>query len=198
MLQSREIMVDYMNPIGLHHIMGTGHHYGPAPWVSNLNRPEWNPVYYHKADSAGIGFNRTETGSNALAQYFPGARKQWEDINTCDEKYLLWFHHVAWNHKMKSGRTLWNELCQKYYSGADRVVWMRNEWLKQKNKIDEQRFNQVRMLLDIQIDEAKWWRNACVLYFQTFSKIPIPTGYEQPDKTLEYYKGLRFPFAPGN
>lgn len=198
MMNSREIMVDYMNPIGLHHIMGTGHHYGPAPWVSNLNRPEWNPVYYHKADSAGIGFNRTATGSNAIAQYFPGAGKQWEELNTCDEKYLLWFHHVSWNYKMKSGRTLWNELCQKYYSGTDRVNWMKNEWLKQKNKTDEQRFNQVKMLLDIQIEEAIWWRNACLLYFQTFSKMPIPANFEQPDKTLDYYKSLRFPFAPGN
>jgi alpha-glucuronidase len=198
MLRSREIMVDYMNPVGLHHIMGTGHHYGPAPWVSNLNRPEWNPVYYHKADSTGIGFNRTATGSNALAQYFPDARKQWENITTCDEKYLLWFHHVSWNYKMKSGKTLWDELCQKYYSGADSVIWMRTEWLKQKTKIDEQRFNQVKMLLEVQIEEAKWWRNACLLYFQTFSKMPIPSGYEKPDKTLEYYKSLRFPFAPGN
>jgi alpha-glucuronidase len=198
MLRSREILVDYMNPVGLHHIMGTGHHYGPAPWVSNLTRPEWNPVYYHKADSAGIGFNRTSNGSDAIAQYFPEARKQWEDITTCDEKYLLWFHHVAWNYKMKSGKILWNELCQKYYSGADSVIWMRDEWLKQKSKIDEQRFNQVKMLLEIQIEEAKWWRNACLLYFQTFSKMPIPSSYEQPDKTLDYYKSLRFPFAPGN
>jgi len=198
MLQSREIMVDYMNPVGLHHVMGTGHHYGPAPWVSNLNRPDWNPIYYHKADSAGIGFNRTATGSDAIGQYFPGARKQWENIITCDEKYLLWFHHVPWNHKMKSGRTLWNELCEKYYSGADKAIWMRDEWLKQRSKIDAQRFNHVKMLLEIQIEEAKWWRNACLLYFQTFSKMPIPSGYEQPDKTLEYYKSLRFPFAPGN
>ncbi len=198
MLRSREIMVDYMNPVGLHHIMGTGHHYGPAPWVSNLNRPDWNPIYYHKADSAGIGFNRTATGSDAIGQYFPGARNQWENITTADEKYLLWFHHVPWNYKMKSGRTLWNELCHKYYSGVDSVIWMRNEWLKHKNKIDEQRFNQVKMLLEVQIEEAKWWRNACLLYFQTFSKMPIPSGYEQPDKTLDYYKSLRFPFAPGN
>ncbi len=198
MICSREIVVDYMNPVGLHHIMGTGNHYGPAPWVNNLTRPEWNPVYYHKADSIGIGFNRTVSGSNAIAQYFPEARKQWEILNTCDEKYLLWFHHVPWNYTMKSGQTLWNELCQKYYSGADSVLWMKNEWLKQKNKIDEQRFNQVKMLLDIQIEEAKWWRNACLLYFQTFSKMPIPSSYEQPDKTLDYYKSLRFPFAPGN
>ena len=198
MLRSREIIVDYMNPVGLHHIMGTGHHYGPAPWVSNLSRPEWNPVYYHKADSIGIGFNRTASGSNAITQYFPEARKQWETLNDCDEKYLLWFHHVPWNYTMKSGQTVWNELCQKYYSGADSVIWMKNEWLKQKNKIDDQRFNQVKMLLEIQIEEAKWWRNACLLYFQTFSKMPIPSNYEQPDKTLDYYKSLRFPFAPGN
>ena len=198
MLRSREIMVDYMNPIGLHHIMATGHHYGPGPWVSNLNRPEWNPVYYHKADSVGIGFNRTATGSNAIGQYHPEARKQWEDISTIDEKFLLWFHHAAWNHKMKSGRTLWNELVYKYYTGADSVQWMKQEWLKQQSKIDEQRFKEVSMLLDIQLDEAKWWRNACLLYFQTFSKQPIPSNYEQPDKTLDYYKSLRFPYAPGN
>ena len=198
MMRSREIVVDYMNPVGLHHIMGTGHHYGPAPWVNILTRPEWNPVYYHKADSTGIGFNRTASGSNAIAQYFPETRKQWEDIFTCDEKYLLWFHHVSWNYKMKSGLSLWNELCQKYYSGAENVLWMKNEWLKQINKIDEQRFNQVKMLLEIQFEEAKWWRNACLLYFQTFSKMPIPSSYEQPDKTLDYYKNLRFPFAPGN
>ncbi len=198
MLRSREIMVDYMNPIGLHHIMSTGHHYGPAPWVNNLNRPEWNPVYYHKADSIGIGFNRTSSGSKAIEQYQPEARKQWENIATCDEKYLLWFHHAAWTHKMKSGRTLWNELCYKYYSGADSVKWMKREWLKQQSKIDEQRFREVSMLLDTQLEEAKWWRNACLLYFQTFSKQPIPSNYEQPDKTLDYYKSLRFPFAPGN
>jgi alpha-glucuronidase len=198
MLRSREIMVDYMNPIGLHHIMSTGHHYGPAPWVNNLNRPEWNPVYYHKADSAGIGFNRTASGSNAIGQYHPEARKQWENISTIDEKYLLWFHHASWTYKMKSGRTLWNELVYKYYSGADSVKWMKQEWLKQQSKIDAQRFKEVSMLLDTQLEEAKWWRNACVLYFQTFSKQPIPSNYEQPDKTLDYYKNLRFPFAPGN
>jgi alpha-glucuronidase len=198
MLQSREIMVDYMNPLGLHHIMGTGHHYGPAPWVSNLNRPEWNPVYYHKADSAGIGFNRTASGSNAISQYFPEARKAWENLNTCDEKYLLWFHHVSWNHRLKSGRTLWEELCQKYYSGVDSVRRMIREWNQQKNKIDEERFTHVQMLLQLQLEEARWWRNACLLYFQTFSRQRLPAAAEQPDQTLEYYKSLRFPLAPGN
>lgn len=198
MLRSREIMVDYMNPLGLHHIMGTGHHYGPAPWVSNLNRPEWNPVYYHKADSIGIGFNRTMGGSKAIAQYFPEVRKQWEDIATCDEKYLLWFHHAAWTHKMRNGRSLWNELVHKYYTGADGVKWMIREWNKQQSKVDEERFKAVSMFLNVQLEEAIWWRNACLLYFQTFSKQPIPSNYEQPDKTLDYYKSLRFRYAPGN
>ncbi|MFY7839047.1 MAG: alpha-glucuronidase family glycosyl hydrolase [Lacibacter sp.] len=198
MLRSREIMVDYMNPIGLHHIMGTGHHYGPAPWVSNLNRPEWNPVYYHKADSIGIGFNRTSSGSKAIEQYQPDVRKQWEQLATCDEKYLLWFHHASWNYKMKSGRSLWNELCHQYNAGVDSVKWMQREWEKQETKIDAERFKAVSMLLNVQLQEAKWWRNASLLYFQTFSKQPIPSNYEQPDKTLDYYKSLRFPFAPGN
>lgn len=195
---SRDVMVQYSNPLGLHHIMGTGHHYGPAPWVNNLNRPEWNPVYYHKADSAGIGFNRTATGSNALAQYFPEAQKQWESISTIDEKYLLWFHHVPWNYKMKSGRSLWNELCYQYYTGAERVKQMQQSWNGLKQFVDAERFNEIKQLLQVQYEEAVWWRNACLLYFQTFSRQPIPANYEQPDKTLEYYKSLRFPFAPGN
>lgn len=198
MLQSRDIMVQYSNPIGLHHIMGTGHHYGPAPWVNNLNRPEWNPVYYHKADSTGIGFNRTSTGSNAIAQYFPEARKLWEDINTCEEKNLLWFHHVPWDFTMKSGRTLWEELCYQYYTGAEKVKQMQQTWKGLQSFVDKDRFEQVRQLLAVQYEEAVWWRNACLLYFQTFSKKPIPAVYEHPDKPLEYYKKLRFPYAPGN
>ena len=198
LLESREIYVQFTNPIGLHHIMGTGHHYGPAPWVSNLNRPEWNPVYYHKADSIGIGFNRTATGSNAIAQYFPEARKQWDDIKTCDEKYLLWFHHVPWSFEMKSGRTLWKELCWNYYTGGERVKQMQQTWTSLKKYIDEDRFEHVNKLLSVQYKEATWWRNACLLYFQTFSKQPIPANYEQPDKSLDYYKSIRILFAPGN
>lgn len=198
MMHSRDIIVQYSNPIGLHHIMGTGHHYGPAPWVSNLNRPEWNPVYYHKADSTGIGFNRTTSGSNAIAQYFPEVRKIWEDITTCEEKNLLWFHHVSWNHKMKSGRTLWEELCYHYYTGAEQVKQMQQTWKQVKPFVDKERFEQVIQLLAIQYSEAVWWRNACLLYFQTFSRQAIPAKYEQPDKPLDYYKNLRFPYAPGN
>lgn len=198
MLTSREAVVNYMTPLGLHHIMATGHHYGPGPWVSNLGRADWNPVYYHRADSYGIGFDRTATGSNALAQYQPQVAGQWKDSNTCSEKYLLWFHHVSWNHKMKSGRNLWDELCYKYQTGVDSVRWMQQQWNSLKNDIDEERFNQVKMFLNIQEKDAEWWRNACLLYFQTFSKMPIPSYVEKPDHTLEYYESLRFPYAPGN
>ena len=198
MLSSRETMVNYMTPLGLHHIMGTGHHYGPAPWVSNAGRADWNPVYYHKADSVGIGFDRTEKGSNALSQYAKQASDQWKDADRCDEDYLLWFHHVSWNHKMKSGRTLWDELCYKYNSGVDSVRWMQRTWDKMKGLIDEERFRQTKMFLAIQEKDAVWWRNACLLYFQTFSKMAIPSNYEKPDHTLEYYRGLRFQYAPGN
>lgn len=198
MLESRETLVNYMNPLGLHHIMGTGHHYGPAPWVSDQRRPEWNPVYYHRADSSGIGFNRTETGSNALAQYFPEVRKQWTDPETCDEKLLLWFHHVSWNHRMKDGRTLWDELCYKYYDGAAEVKKIQQQWNNVRTLIDNERFEQVRQLLAIQYNEATWWRDACLLYFQTFSQQALPEGFEKPAQTLDYYKKLRFPYAPGN
>ncbi|HEU4902121.1 MAG TPA: alpha-glucuronidase family glycosyl hydrolase [Flavisolibacter sp.] len=198
MLASREAVVNYMTPLGLTHIMGTGHHYGPAPWVSNAGRADWNPVYYHRADSFGIGFNRTATGSNALAQYAPPVQAQWKDSNTCDEKYLLWFHHVSWQHKMKSGRTLWNELCAKYQQGVDTVRRMQRQWNGLKNAVDAERFNQVKMFLAVQEHDAVWWRNACLLFFQKFSKMPFPAGYEKPDQTLEEYQALKFPFAPGN
>jgi alpha-glucuronidase len=198
MLMSRETLVNYMTPLGLHHIMGTGHHYGPAPWVSNAGRADWNPVYYHRADSLGIGFDRTSNGSNAISQYQPEVRKQWKNLNTCNEKYLLWFHHVPWTFKMHSGRTLWDELCYKYYSGVDSVRWMQKTWNDLKKYIDDERFDQVRMLLAVQEKEAVWWRNACLLYFQTFSKMPIPPNYEKPGHDLEYYEALKFPYAPGN
>jgi alpha-glucuronidase len=198
MLTSREAVVNYMTPLGLHHIMATGHHYGPGPWVDNLGRADWNPAYYHKADAFGVGFDRTATGSNALSQYQPQVQAQWNDSNTCDEKYLLWFHHVSWSHKMKDGKTLWNELCTKYQQGVDSVRWMQSQWNGLKNAIDDQRFQQVKMFLTIQEQDAEWWRNACLLYFQTYSKMPFPAGTEKPGQTLEYYKSLRFPYAPGN
>lgn len=198
MLDSRETLVNYMTPLGLHHIMGYGHHYGPAPWFDKASRADWNPVYFHRADSIGIGFDRTSKGTNYLSQYAPEVRKLYEDINTCPDEYLLWFHHVSWSHKMKSGRNLWEELCYRYYAGVDSVRAMQKEWNSLEKLVDKQRFNQVKMLLSIQEKEAVWWRNSCLLYFHAFSKMPLPEGYEKPDHTLEYYKNLNFPFAPGN
>jgi alpha-glucuronidase len=198
MLSSREAVVNYMTPLGLHHIMGYGHHYGPAPWYDKAARADWNPVYFHKADATGIGFDRTGKGSNALAQYAPDVKKRFEDVRTCPDEYLLWFHHVPWTYQMKSGRNLWEELCYRYYSGVDSVRAMQKAWLSLKQYVDEERFQHVSMLLSVQEKEAVWWRNACLLYFQTFSNMPLPAGYEKPDQSLEYYKLLSFPYAPGN
>ena len=198
MLQSREALVNYMTPLGLTHIMYNGHHYGPMPWGNTLNRPDWNPVYYHKADASGIGFDRTTNGTNALSQYAVEVQNEFNDINKCPDDYLLWFHHAAWDHKMHSGRTLWDELCYKYNSGVDSVRTFIKQWNNLKKYIDEDRFKQIDQLLNIQLKDAIWWRNACLLYFQTFSKMPIPSQYEKPDKTLEYYQNIRILYAPGN
>ncbi|RIV34277.1 alpha-glucuronidase [Flagellimonas lutimaris] len=197
MMESREAVVNYMNPLGLHHIFDTSHHYGPGPWVGNLSRPEWNPVYYHKADEEGIGFDRTKTGSDALSQYAPELEKMYADLDTCPEEYLLWFHHLPWDYKLKSGRTLWDGLGIKYQEGVDQVREMITIWENMKSYVDSDTHHQVSMLLDIQLKEAKWWRDACMLYFQTFSKMDFPKEMETPENTLEYYKSLKFPYAPG-
>lgn len=196
MLASREILVDYMTPLGLHHIMGRGHHYGPGPWVTG-GRPDWTSVYYHKADSLGIGFDRTASGSNAVGQYFPEVKRKFSSLEQCPEKYLLWFHHVPWDYSLRSGQTLWNALCRKYYVGVDSVRWLQKTWNGLEGRIDNERFDHVKMLLTIQEKEAVMWRNACVLYFQSFSHLPIPEDLEKPDQTLEYYEKLSFPYAPG-
>ena len=198
MLESREAVVNYMTPLGLHHIMDTGHHYGPGPWVSNLSRPEWNPTYYHKADTKGIGFDRSKTGSNATAQYAPEVAKIFDDVATCPEKDLLWFHHLPWDYKLKNGETLWNSLALKYQEGVNQVESMSSTWNKMEQYVDETRFKEVQMLLNIQHKEAKWWRDACLLYFQQYSQKELPKSVEKPTQTLNYFKSLKFPFAPGN
>jgi len=196
MLASREITVSYMTPIGLHHMMHVDHHYGPGPWVSR-GRQDWTSVYYHRSDSVGIGFNRTSTGSNAVAQYYPEVRNIFENIETCPENLLLWFHHVPWDYKMKSGRTLWNELCFKYNEGVNGVKAMENEWLKLESFIDRERFNKVKSLLALQEDHAKIWRDGCLLFFQTFSKRPIPEQLAKPQHDLQYYMNYRYTNVPG-
>jgi len=197
MMASREIAVDYMTPLGLHHIMAYEHHYGPGPWLANAARADWNPVYYHRADSAGIGFDRTPTGSNALEQYAPGARVQWANADSCPDEWLLWWHHVSFGHRMHTGRTLWAELCRKYYAGVDSVRWMQRCWTALRPAIDPERWQQVEMRLAIQEKSAVEWRNACLLYFHTFSHQPLPEGAEKPDHTLEYYQQHKIYYAPG-
>lgn len=196
MLASREAMVNYMTPLGLHHIMGDGHHYGPSPW-SDRGRADWTPVYYHKADAQGLGFERSSTGTNALEQYAPEVRKQYEKPEDCPDAYLLWFHHVSWQYRMRSGKTMWDELCTRYYNGVNEVRSMQQTWNGMKGSIDTARFEQVKMLLGIQEREAVWWRDACVQYFATFSKMPISAGLEQPEHPLDYYKSIHIQFAPG-
>jgi len=196
MLASHETLVNYMTPLGLHHIMGYSHHYGPAPWYDKAARADWNPVYFHRADSSGIGFDRTASGSNALSQYTPEARRQWENLRDCPDEYLLWFHHVPWTYTLHSGRTLWNEMCYRYQSGVEGVQQMARTWDSVARYVDEERASQVKMLLNIQLNEARWWRDACLSYFQTFSKMPLPPGVRGPAHTLEYYQSLTFPYAP--
>ncbi len=197
MMASREVTVNCMTPLGLHHVMDKGHHHGPGPWIDKAGRMDWTSVYYHNADSTGIGFNRTETGSNALKQYFQPIPEIYGNPETCPEKYLLWFHHLNWDYITKSGRTLWEELSYRYYTGVDSVRNMINIWNRMEGKIDEQRFMQVKMLLTIQEMEAVAWRDACMLYFQRYSKRTIPEDYEKPEHTLDYYINLKKYFVPG-
>jgi alpha-glucuronidase len=188
MLESHEALVDYMTPLGLHHIMWGGHHYGPAPWENKFERADWNPVYYHKADALGLGFDRTGTGSNAVAQYSPAVRAVFGDPAAVPEKYLLWFHHVPWDRRMRSGRTLWDELALDYQRGVDWVRAARKDWDALSGVIDAERHAEVAKKLEIQERDAVAWRDACLLYFQTFSKRQLPAGVERPRKTLEEYK----------
>jgi alpha-glucuronidase len=197
MMGSREAVVDYMMPLGLHHLFDTGHHYGPGPWVDNLNRADWNPTYYHRADAAGIGFDRGPKGSDATSQYAPKIAAIFADRKKIPEQFLLWFHHVPWDYKVSSGRTLWDELVVRYTRGVEVVSQMRRTWAGLEPYIDAGRFAQVSAFLAIQEQEAQWWRDACIAYFQTFSKRPVPAGFAPPRHTLEYYQSLKFPYAPG-
>jgi len=192
MLVSREAVVDYMTPLGLAHIMATGHHYGPGPWVEQ-GRPDQTPVYYHRADTIGIGFNRTPTGSNAVSQYFSPVRERLASRDSVPDSLLLWFHHVGWNERMRSGRTLWGELVRHYNAGVDSVRSMRRAWNGIRGSVDEGRFHDVESFLSIQEHEARWWRDAALEHFQTFSRMPIPTGYEAPAHPLSFYLALRCP-----
>lgn len=187
MLESHEAAVDYSMPLGLHHIFAAHEHYGPGPWWAPKNmRIDWTPPYYHQADSAGIGFDRSPKGSNAVSQYHEPLASQWNDVNTCPEMYLLWFHHLSWDYQTKSGRTLWDELCYRYDQGVHQVRDFQKIWDNAQHYMDEQRFEDVQSRLRRQARDAQVWKDACLLYFQQFSKRPIPAELERPVYDLEF------------
>jgi alpha-glucuronidase len=197
MMESRQAVVDYMTPLGLHHLMATGHHYGPGPWVDDLARPDWNPVYYHRAGPDGIGFDRTASGSNAVAQYAPPVAARFSDPEKVPEDFLLWFHHVSWDRRLASGRTLWDELVERYDRGVAAVGAMRRRWAALRPAIDPERHAEVAAFLAIQEEEARWWRDSSIAYFRSVSKRALPPGHKPPAHDLAYYKSLRFPHVPG-
>ena len=193
MLASRETVVDTMTPLGLHHLMAEGHHHGPGPWVDvkDAGRADWTSVYYHRADARGLGFDRTAAGSDAVSLYRSPLREMYADVDTCPESLLLWFHHVPWDYRMPSGRTLWDELCHRYSAGVDGVRRMQATWDAVATYVDGARHDHVRRLLAIQEKEARWWRNACLLYFQTFSHRRLPKGLPPLEGTLAEYMSIR-------
>ena len=193
MCQSRETVVNYMMPLGLHHIFAEGHHYGPQPWQNNPGqRADWQCVYYHRADQAGVGFDRTQaTGSGATAQYPAAFGNLVEDIHTCPDKFLLWFHHAGWNHRCQSGRTLWTELCHRYQQGLTETRQMLRTWNTLEGYIPQDIFLDIQQRMQTQVRDAEWWKDACLLYFQTFSRQPLPSFVEPPVHTLDELKAIR-------
>lgn len=198
MMGSREAAVDYMTPLGLAHQMATGYHYGPGPWIGDAGRADWNPVYYNRADAAGIGVERGASGSNAAAQYAPRLAAQLSEAATTPENLLLLFHHVPWTYRMKSGRMLWDELVLHYAQGVANVDRMNADWAKLKPFVDPERFQITADFLRTQAHDARIWRDASIAYFQSLSGLPLPAGVEPPPHPLDWYRALTWPFAPGN
>lgn len=187
MLDSREAIVDFMMPLGLHHIFSANGHYGPGPWWAPKGmRKDWTPPYYHQADTLGIGFDRTISGSNAVGQYHEPLRTVFSDPATCPEAYLLWFHHLPWEYKMKSGRSLWDELCTHYNDGVQQVRRFQQVWDQVERFVDRERFADVQVRLRDQSLNALEWKDACLLHFQQFSRKPIPYNLERPMYNLDY------------
>lgn len=188
MMGSREAVVDYMTPLGLAHQMARDTHYGPGPWVSGGPRPDWTSVYFSRVDAGGIGFDRTSKGSDAVAQYAPPVAERFEHLATTPDAYLLWFHHLPWDYRMRSGRTLWDELVVRYSRGVDEVAQMRRTWAAMKPYVDAARWAGVSADLAQQQREAQWWRDACLAWFESFSHRPFPQGYAPPAHPLSYYE----------
>lgn len=194
MMQSREAVVDYMMPLGLHHIFAWGHHYGPEPWCEIEGaRPDWLPTYYHRADKEGLGFDRTTDGSDAVSQYPDSLAAVFNSIDSCPDEFLLWFHHVPWKHEMKSGRTMWDELCLHYQRGVDAARGFRDTWKDMSPYVDAERHAAVANRFDIQASDAVWWKDACLEYFRTFSHMKYPAGVEKPHFSLKKLKKVKLP-----
>ncbi len=198
LLTSREAVVDYMMPLGLHHLFAWGHHYGPEPWCQVPGaRPDWLPSYYHRADNEGIGFDRTAaSGSAATLQYSDSMQTLYEHIDTCPEQYLLWFHHAPWNYQRHwqccdTIETLWLHLGRHYQRGVDQVEAMQQLWQPLEGKIPDSVFADIRLRLDCQHKDAIWWRDACLLYFQTFSQLPWPSTADAPVHRLSDLQNIR-------
>ena len=192
MMSSREAAVDYMMPLGFHHIFAWDHHYGPEPWCEIEGaRADWLPKYYHKADSLGVGFDRTREGSCNVEQYHEPLASIYNSIETCPEELLLWFHHAPWTHVMSSGRTLWDEICFRYDRGVKTARSYLSVWDNVKPYVDSERWEAVRAKLEIQESDARWWRDACIQYFGEFSGMPVPNEIEQPERPLDELKKIR-------
>lgn len=192
MMTSRETAVDYMMPLGLHHIFAGTHHYGPEPWYEPEGaRLDWLPKYYHQADPEGIGFDRTRSGSCNVDQYHEPLASMYNSLETCPEELLLWFHHIPWTHRMSTGRTFWDEMCHRYDRGIKKVREYQKVWEDAKPYVDQKRWEAVRDKLVIQESDARWWRDACVQYFGEFSGMPVPADVEQPERPLEELKKIK-------
>jgi alpha-glucuronidase len=172
MMSSREIFVNYTMPLGLHHLIG-GDHYAPTPWNDRAPRADWTAIYYHHASTDGIGFDRTKRGDRAVEQYSPSVCDTFDNIVRCPERYLLWFHRCAWDYRMKSGRTLWEELCAKYQQGAEQAAAFQKTWQSLDGKIDSRRHREVAERLAIQVADSAKWRDRILEYFARFSKRPV-------------------------
>ena len=199
MLGSREAVVDYMTPLGLASQMA-GTHFGPGPWIAPARGipPDWTSIYYSRADARGIGFDRTATGSNAVAQYAPHLAAQYGNAATCPEDLLLWFHHLSWDYRLRSGRTLWDSMLLHYDRGVASVEQARRTWSALSPYVDGERYRLTADFLAIQEKDAKWWRNASIAYFQSISHRPLPAGVLPPPDTLAHYEAFCIPYVEGS
>lgn len=192
MLRSWEAVVNYSMPLGLHHIFSADDHYGPGPWYAPANvRIDWTSPYYHQADSQGIGFDRSRSGSGAVSQYHEPLASGLNDVKTCPEKFLLWFHHLPWDYKLRSGRSLWEEICLHYDQGVKQVSLFQNVWDGVEPFVDAERYTELRFLLQRQARDARVWKDACIQYFQGHSKRPIPAELERPIFDLRFLQSKK-------